>query len=137
MQNIFQYEISHCPSRRGLLRMVQYSNFLYFYIVRIILPFLYGCETWCLTWREERRLRIFVNSVLRKMLGPRGKEVRGGWRKLNKKGLNDFYRHLTNIIYVIKSMICDGRSIWQLWGRSKMFAGFCCGNLKRGTTWKT
>jgi len=92
--------------------------------VRIILPFLYGCETWCLTLREEHRLKIFENSVLRKMLGPRGPEVTGGWRKLNNEGLLDFYLHLTNIIYVIKSMICDGRGTWQFWEEAKRLQGF-------------
>jgi hypothetical protein len=42
----------------------------------IILPvFLYGCETWSLTLREEHRLRVFVNRVLRKIFGPKRDEV--------------------------------------------------------------
>jgi hypothetical protein len=42
-----------------------------------------GCETWSLTFREERRLRVFVNSVLRRILGPKKDEVREMWRKLH------------------------------------------------------
>ena len=47
----------------------------------IILPVvLYGCETWSLTLREERRLRVFQNKVLRRIFGPRRDEVTGDWR---------------------------------------------------------
>jgi hypothetical protein len=49
----------------------------------IILPVvLYGCETWSVTLREEHRLRVFENRVLRGMFGPKGHEVTGEWRKL-------------------------------------------------------
>jgi len=37
--------------------------------------FLYGCETWSLTLREERRLRVFENRVLRRIFGPKRDEV--------------------------------------------------------------
>jgi hypothetical protein len=44
----------------------------------IILPvFVYGCETWSLKLREERRLRVFENRVLRRIFGPKGDEVTG------------------------------------------------------------
>ena len=47
----------------------------------IILPVvLYGCETWSLTLREERRLRVFENRVLRKVFGPKRDEVTGEWK---------------------------------------------------------
>jgi len=50
----------------------------------IILPVgLYGCETWSLTVREERRLRVFENRVLRRVFGPKREEVTGEWRKLH------------------------------------------------------
>jgi len=48
---------------------------------------LYGCETWYLTMREERRLRVFKNWVLRKMYVPKKDEVRGEWGKLRNDGL--------------------------------------------------
>jgi len=50
---------------------------------------LYGCETWSLTLREERKLRVFQNMVLRRIFGPRGDEVMGEWRRLHKEELND------------------------------------------------
>ena len=55
----------------------------------IILPVvLYACETWSLTLREERRPRVFENSVLKKIFGPKREEVRGEWRKLHNEELN-------------------------------------------------
>jgi len=69
----------------------------------IILPvLLYGCETWSLTLREERRLRVFENRVLRKVFGPKRDEVTGEWRKLHNEELNDLYS-LPNIVRVLKS----------------------------------
>ena len=50
----------------------------------IILPVvLYGCESWSLTLRDERRLRVFENRVLRRVFGPKRDEVTGEWRKLH------------------------------------------------------
>jgi hypothetical protein len=69
----------------------------------IILPMdLYGCETWSLTLREERRLRVYENRVLRKVFGPKRDEVTGEWRKLHNEELNDLYP-LLNIVRVVKS----------------------------------
>jgi hypothetical protein len=56
----------------------------------IILPVvLYGCETWSLTLREEHRLTVFENRVLRRIFGPKRDEVSGEWRKLHYKELHD------------------------------------------------
>jgi len=56
----------------------------------IILPVvLYGCETWSLTFREECRLRVFENMVLRRIFGPKRDEVTREWRKLHSEELND------------------------------------------------
>jgi len=69
------------------------------------LPFvLYGCETWSLTLREEHRLRVFENRVLRGIFGPKRDEVTGKWRKLQKEESGGLYYSL-NIIRVIKSRI--------------------------------
>jgi hypothetical protein len=58
----------------------------------IILPVvLYGCETWSLTLREERRPRDFENRVLRRICGPKRGEVTGEWRKLHNEELNVLY----------------------------------------------
>jgi hypothetical protein len=56
----------------------------------VILPVvLYGCESWCLTLREEHRLRVFENRALRGIFGPKGDEVTGEWRKLHSGGIHN------------------------------------------------
>jgi hypothetical protein len=58
----------------------------------IILPVaLYGCETWSLALREEHRLSVFENRVLRVIFGPKRDEVTGEWRKLNNEELHNLY----------------------------------------------
>jgi hypothetical protein len=69
----------------------------------IILPaILYGCETWSLTLREEQRLRVFKNRVLRRIFGPKRDQVTGEWGRLHNEELNTLYSS-PNIIRVIKS----------------------------------
>jgi hypothetical protein len=58
----------------------------------VILPVvLYGCETWSMTLREERRMRVFENRVLRSIFGPNRDEVTEEWRKLHDDELHDLY----------------------------------------------
>jgi hypothetical protein len=68
----------------------------------ILTSVLYGCENWSLTLREERRLRVFENRVLRRIFGAKRDEVTGEWRKLHNDELNDLYCSL-NSVRVIKS----------------------------------
>jgi hypothetical protein len=76
----------------------------------IILPVvLYGCETCSLTLKEEHRLRVFENRVLRRIFGLKRDEVTGEWRKLHNEELHDLY-FLRSIIRIIKSIKMDGRS---------------------------
>jgi hypothetical protein len=63
---------------------------------------LYGCETWSLTLREEHRLRVFENRVLKRIFGPKRDEVTGEWRKLHNEELRDLYSS-PSIIRMIKS----------------------------------
>jgi hypothetical protein len=68
----------------------------------IILPVvLYGCEPWSLTVREEHKLRVFENRVLR-IIVPKREKVTRGWRKLHNKELHNLYSS-PNIIRIIKS----------------------------------
>jgi hypothetical protein len=62
---------------------------------------LYGCETWCLTLREEHRLRVFENRVLR-IFGSKRAVVMGGWIKLHNEELHNLYSS-PSVIRIIKS----------------------------------
>jgi hypothetical protein len=69
----------------------------------IILPVvLYECETWSLMLREEHRMRVFENRVLRRIFGPMRDEVTGEWKKLHSEELHNLYS-LPDIIRQIKS----------------------------------
>jgi hypothetical protein len=68
----------------------------------IILIFLHGYETWSLTRREEHRLRVLENRVLRRIFGPKRDEVTGEWRRHHNGELTDMY-FSPNIIRVIES----------------------------------
>jgi hypothetical protein len=69
-----------------------------------ILPVvLCGCETWPLSFREERKLKVFENRVLRRIFGPQKDEVTGEWRKLHNEELNELY-FSPNMARVIKSI---------------------------------
>ena len=72
------------------------------YKIVIVLVVLYGCETWSLTLREERRLRMSEKRVLRRIFGSKRDEVTGEWRKIHNEVLNDLH-YLPNIFRVIKS----------------------------------
>jgi hypothetical protein len=69
----------------------------------IILPvILFECETWSLTLREEHRLRMFENRVLKRIFGPKRDEVTSEWRKLHNEELRDLYSS-PSIIRIIMS----------------------------------
>jgi hypothetical protein len=69
----------------------------------IILPVvLNGCETWCLALREEHKLSMFENMVVRRIFGPKRDGVTGGWRKLHNEELHDLHTS-PSIIRVVKS----------------------------------
>jgi hypothetical protein len=69
----------------------------------IILPLgLYGCETWSLTVREECKLRVFENRMLRRIFGPKRDGVTGGRGKLHNEELHNLYS-LPSVIRIIKS----------------------------------
>jgi hypothetical protein len=85
-----------------------------------------GCETWSLTLREDHRLRVFENRVLRRIFGPKRDEVTGEWRNLHSEELHNLYSS-SNIIWQIKSiksrrMRWEG--MWQAWERREKSTAF-------------
>ena len=71
------------------------------YRIIILSVVLYGCETWSLTLREERKLSVFENMMLRRLNGRRKDEVTGERRRLHNEELNDLYSS-PNVVWVIK-----------------------------------
>jgi hypothetical protein len=98
LRNVCYYSVQNLLSSSLLskeLKIKIYRN--------IILPVvLYGCETWSLTLRDKRRLRVFENRVLRGVFGPKRDEVTEEWRKLHNEWLSDLYS-LPDIVWVVKS----------------------------------
>jgi len=101
----------------------------------VILPFvLYGCETWSLTLREERKLRVFENRVLRRIFGSRRDEVMGEWRRLHNEELNDLYSS-PNIVRVIKSRRVRWAGHVARMGEERGCVGSWWGNQREGDHW--
>jgi hypothetical protein len=88
---------------------------------------MYGCETWSLTLREECRLRVFENRVLRKIFGPKSEED-GSWRKLHNDELHSLYSS-PNTVRVINQGELGGRDMWHAWRKGEIFTGFWLGGL--------
>ena len=70
---------------------------------------LYGCETWSLTLREELKLRVFENRVLRGIFGPKRDEVTGDWGRLHNKELSDLYFETNIPLFKWRRMRWAGR----------------------------
>jgi hypothetical protein len=99
------------------------------YRILIFSAVLYGCETWSLTLREERRLRVFENRVLRRIFGPKRDEVTGEWGKLHNEELNDLYS-LPNIVWVVKKKRMRWAGHVECMGRIEVCTGFWWGSLR-------
>jgi hypothetical protein len=90
----------------------------------IILPVvLYACETWSLTVREERKLRVFENRVLRRLFGTKRDGVTGGWRKLHNEELHNLYSS-PSIIKIITSRRMRWADMWHEWERRGTCIGY-------------
>jgi len=100
----------------------------------VIVPVLYGYETWSLTLREERKLRVFENMVLRRIFGPRREEVTGKWRRLHNEELNDLYCS-PNIVRVIKWSRMRWAGHVARMGEERKCIGSWWGNRREGDHW--
>jgi len=81
--------------------------------------------------REERKLKVFENMVLRRILGPRSDEVTGEWRGLHKEELNDLYSS-PNIVRVIKWRRMRWAGHVARMGEEKVCIGSWWGNRREG-----
>jgi hypothetical protein len=96
--NACYHSVQSLLSSRLLSRNVKVK----IYKTTILTVVLYGCETWSLTLREEHRLRVFENMVLRRIFGPKRDEVTGEWRKLHNEELHNLYSS-PDVIKQVKS----------------------------------
>jgi len=101
----------------------------------LILPAVsYGCETWVLTLKEERKLRVFGNMVLRRIFGPKRDEVTEEWRRLHNEELNDLYSS-PNIVRVIKSRRLRWAGHVARMGEERGRIGTLLGAWREGDNW--
>jgi hypothetical protein len=96
--NVCYHSVQSLLSSRLLSRNVKVK----IYKTIILQVVLYGCETWSLKLREEHRLRVFENRVLRRIFGPKRDEVTEEWRKLDNEELHHLYS-FPDIIRQVKS----------------------------------
>ena len=90
---------------------------------------LYGCETWSLTLRKERRQRVFENRVLRRIFGSKRDEVTGEWRELHNEELNNLYCSPI-VVRVIKSSRTRWAGRVARMGGLEVYTGFWWGNMR-------
>jgi hypothetical protein len=76
-----------------------------------------------LTLREEHKLMVYVNRVLRRIFGLKRDGVPGGWRKMHNEELHNLYS-LPCIIIIIKSKRMRWGGMWHEWGRRGMCIGY-------------
>jgi hypothetical protein len=88
-----------------------------------------GCETWSLTLREEHRLRVFENRVLRRIFGPKRGEVAGDWWKLHNEEIHKLYSS-PNIIRMFKSRRMRWSGHVARIGRRGLHVGYWWGSQK-------
>jgi hypothetical protein len=99
--------------------------------ITVILPVVYGCETWCVILREGHRLIVFKNRVLREIFVPKREKITGYWRKLQTESF------ITRTAQQISRKVSnqgqrDGRGMWHEWGTGRAHTGIWSGNVKEG-----
>jgi hypothetical protein len=100
LDNAFYHSVQKLPSSRMLSKIIKIK----IYKSIILSVILCGCKTWSLSLREEYRLRVFENRVLRRILGLKRDEMMGGWRKLRNEELHNL-NSSPSIIRMIKSRL--------------------------------
>ena len=96
----------------------------------VLLVVVYGCETWSLTLKEEHRLRVFENRVLR-IFGSKRDGVTEEWRKVHNEDLNDLYSGSGDKIE--KNEMGGACSVHK--GEERCILALWCGNLRERDHW--
>jgi len=96
-----------------------------------------GCETWSPTLREERRLRVFENRVLRRIFGPKKDELTGEWGKLHNEELNKLYcsPSIVRVKKIEKNEMGGACSAYG--GGERCIQDFCGETRRKEATWET
>jgi hypothetical protein len=123
VQNLLPFSLSS-----KIIKIKIYRNVIFFVI-------LFGCETWSLALRDQRRLRVFENMVLRIIFGPKRDETIREWRKLHNEELSDLYSS-RNIIGVIRSRIRWAGHVARMADRTSEYS-VLVGGQNKGATRKT
>jgi hypothetical protein len=128
-QNSLQEQIKNVLTSGNFLSSSSLSKNLKIKIYRtIILPVaLYGFETWSLTLKEDRRLRVSENRVFRRIFGPKRNELTEEWRRLYNEELNDLHSPPIIILVIQSRIIRSTRHVARM-GRGQVHTEFCWGN---------
>jgi hypothetical protein len=102
IQNLFSSHLVPKNFKTGIYKTVIFSVVVYEF------------KTWSLTLREEHRLRVFENKVLRRIFGSRREEMMGGWRKPQNEELHNLYSS-PSIIRMVKSRRMRWQGMWHRW----------------------
>jgi hypothetical protein len=117
--NACYHSVQNLLSSRLLLKQIKVR--IYKTIILPVVP--YGYETWSLRVREEHKLRVFENRVVRRIFGPKRDRVTGEWRKLHNEELQNLYS-LPSIIRIVKSRRMRWADMCNEWGRRGTCIGY-------------
>ena len=128
-------QLENCEYHLKPHRLLSKNLKMKIYCTTILPLVLFGGQTCSMKLREERKLRMFENMVLRRILEPRRDEVTGEWRRLHNEELNDLYTS-PNFVRVIKSRRMRWAGHVACMGEERGCTGSLWGNRKERDHWR-